>query len=178
MIANSLSKSFPQVQLEHGKMRAGLQTGLSRREAEAGECFRDRFWFQTKGGDGSFMSGDVFHDRDTAPTTDGWRRDFSFSACDRDGQDNLQVKVESSELVITNPSPEGEAILRVALESVAEPQTLSDAARVVFVATDVCADQAVTRVGVGQWANAMNTFEVRNGTLVALGQQDWNSNRP
>jgi len=162
MIANSLSKRFPQVQLEQGRMRAGLQTGLSKAEVTAGEVYRDRFWFQTKGEE-SFMAGSVYSDRANAPTQDGWRRDFDFAVVDRDGANDLKVRVEDSQLVIGNPG----ATLRVDLGEVAD-RKLSDGVRLVTVETDVKGAETRTRVGVGQWANDLTTYEVCNGRLVAL----------
>ena len=156
MISNSLSKNFPQVQLEQGKMRAGLDVGLRSSE------HRDSFWFQTKG-DESFMSGSVYHDRDNAPTHYGWRRDLDFAVVDRDGANDLKAAVRDSQLVISN----ADATLRIDLGECAD-QNLTDGVRLVTVESDVKGDKTRTRVGVGEYANTLTTYEVRNGTLVQL----------
>lgn len=160
MITNSLSKQFPQVQLEQGRMRAGLQIGLGSSD------YRDTFWFQTKG-EGSFMTGDVSQtraeDRESAPTRWGWRPEFNFAVVDRDQSLDLRAKVEDSQLVIDNQG----ATLRVDLGDVAD-QDLGGHHRLVTVRSEVKGDKTRTRVSVGQYANDVTTWEIRNGVLTEL----------
>ena len=50
-IPNSLSRSFPRISLEQGRIRSGLQPGWSSAEHAAGKTMRDRFSFQMWGTD-------------------------------------------------------------------------------------------------------------------------------
>ena len=134
-IPNSLSRSFPRISLEQGRIRAGLQPGWSSAEHAAGKTMRDRFSFQMwgtnaegsrVGNEDSFLSGDVFRDLPGAPLDNGWRRDFSLGLVDRDPNQNLTVTVErgsesQAELVISNQGEQGAGSLRIALDFSGRP---------------------------------------------------------
>jgi hypothetical protein len=160
MISNSLSKRFPQVQLEQGRMRAGLSVGIG------SSAYRSTLWFQTKGED-SYMTGNVSQtrpeDRDLAPTKRGWRPEFRFAVVDSDRSMDLQVKVEESQLVIDNPG----ATLKIDLGDVAD-RSFEGNFRLVTVESDVKGDKTRTRVSVGQYVSDATTYEIRNGVLTEL----------
>lgn len=185
-IPNSLSRSFPRISLEQGRLRSGLQPGWSRAEHEAGKTMRDRFSLQMWGTDDngarvnkedSFLSGDVFHDRPGAPTDNGWRRDFSIGLVDRDRKRNLSVRVEKgsespAELIISNQGEKGTGTLRIALDGATSPEGQPTVLggpdnRVVFVQNDVNDQTGArrTRVGVGIWEPDATWYETSNGVL-------------
>lgn len=184
-IPNSLSRSFPRISLNEGRLRAGLQPGWSSAEHAAGKTMRNRFSFQMWGTDAegsrvgkedSFLSGDVFRDLPGATLDNGWRRDFSLGLVDRDPNQNLSVRVErgsesQADLVISNQGETGNGTLRVALDgatSPEEPIVLGGAdTRVVFVQSDINDQTGTrrTRVGVGIWEPDATWYETSGGVL-------------
>ena len=185
-IPNSLSRSFPRISLEQGRIRAGLQPGWSSAEHAAGKTMRDRFSFQMwgtnaegsrVGNEDSFLSGDVFRALPGAPLDNGWRRDFSLGLVDRDPNQNLTVTVErgsesQAELVISNQGEQGAGSLRIALDGATSPEgqpTVLGGAdtRVVFVQNDVNDQTGArrTRVGVGVWEPDATWYETSGGVL-------------
>jgi hypothetical protein len=180
MIRNSLSSTFPRIQLDQGKLRAGLDVDTSPAKLKI-ERHRLNYhaWGTDSDGqrtnkDDCFISGSVYKDSGESPTAKGWRRDFDFALVDADKTRNLSVKLETGEnpgLVINNQGREGGLKMKVQLDAIDKGIDIDeDGARLVCVKTDVNDHTGArkTEITVGAYTNDCDKYELTNGVLRML----------
>lgn len=172
MLRNSLSSTFPRVQLQQGRLRAGLDVGSPHERHRLNyHAWGTDSEGQRTNKDDSFVSGSVFTDSVEAPGADGWRRDFDFSLVDADKEHNLTVKLETGDnpgLVIENQGQDGGSKMKVLLDSVQDGVSINEeGVRLVWVQTDVHEQTGArkTEIKVGEYINNCDRYELVDGML-------------